>query len=87
MLESKSIKSEYIGDYLADTFFLRAKENIEKENDINSNTTCDLGTGGGMPGLIVAIAMKKIKNTYSASSTGCCLARKIQLTRIVSITT
>ena len=30
--------------------------------DLNSNTTCDLGTGGGMPGLIVAIAMKKIKN-------------------------
>ena len=30
--------------------------------DLNSNTTCDLGTGGGMPGLIVAIVMKKIKN-------------------------
>jgi 16S rRNA (guanine527-N7)-methyltransferase len=30
--------------------------------DLNSNTTCDLGTGGGMPGLIVAIMMKKIKN-------------------------
>ena len=31
--------------------------------DLNSNTTSDLGTGGGMPGLIVAIAMKKIKNS------------------------
>ena len=31
--------------------------------DLNYNTTSDLGTGGGMPGLIVAIAMKKIKNT------------------------
>jgi len=30
--------------------------------DLNYNTTCDLGTGGGMPGLIVAIVMKKIKN-------------------------
>ena len=30
--------------------------------DLNSNTTCDLGTGGGMPGLIVAIIMKKLKN-------------------------
>ncbi len=30
--------------------------------DLNSNTTCDLGSGGGMPGLIVAIMMKKIKN-------------------------
>ena len=31
--------------------------------DLKSNTTCDLGTGGGMPGLIVAIVMKKLKNS------------------------
>ena len=31
--------------------------------DLNHNTTSDLGTGGGMPGLIVAIVMKKIKNS------------------------
>ena len=31
--------------------------------DLNCNTTSDLGSGGGMPGLIVAIVMKKIKNT------------------------
>ena len=30
--------------------------------DLNSNTTSDLGTGGGMPGLIVAIVMKNLKN-------------------------
>ena len=30
--------------------------------DLNSNTTCDLGTGGGMPGIIVAILMKKLKS-------------------------
>ena len=30
--------------------------------DLNCNTTSDLGTGGGMPGLIVAIVMKKLKN-------------------------
>ena len=30
--------------------------------DLNSNTTSDLGTGGGMPGLIVAIVMKKLRN-------------------------
>jgi len=35
--------------------------------DLNSNTTYDLGTGGGMPGLIVAIAMKKIKNSMKIS--------------------
>ena len=31
--------------------------------DLNSNTTTDLGTGGGMPGLIIAIVMKKLKKT------------------------
>ena len=31
--------------------------------DLNCNTTCDLGSGGGMPGLIVAIAMKEKKNS------------------------
>ena len=31
--------------------------------DLNTNTTCDLGTGGGMPGLVIAIAMKKLKNS------------------------
>ena len=30
--------------------------------DLNTNTTSDLGTGGGMPGLIVAIVMKKLNN-------------------------
>ena len=30
--------------------------------DLNSNTTSDLGTGGGMPGLVVAVVMKKLKN-------------------------
>ena len=31
--------------------------------DLNSNTTSDLGSGGGMPGLIVAIIMKKLKQS------------------------
>ncbi len=30
--------------------------------DLNSNTTSDLGTGGGMPGIVIAIMMKKMKN-------------------------
>ena len=29
--------------------------------DLNSNTTSDLGTGGGMPGIIVAIILKNMK--------------------------
>ena len=31
--------------------------------DLNSNTTSDLGSGGGMPGLITAILMKKLKKS------------------------
>ena len=29
--------------------------------DLNSNTTSDLGTGGGMPGIVIAIIMKSLK--------------------------
>ena len=29
--------------------------------DLNSNTTTDLGTGGGMPGIIIAIILKNLK--------------------------
>ena len=29
--------------------------------DLNSNTTTDLGTGGGMPGIIIAILLKNMK--------------------------
>ena len=50
--------------------------------DLNCNTTCDLGTGGGMPGLIVAIAMKKIKNTmkinlYEKSHNKCVFLKEV----------
>ena len=31
--------------------------------DLNVNTTSDLGSGGGIPGLIIAILMKKLKNS------------------------
>ena len=29
--------------------------------DLNSNTTCDLGAGGGMPGIVMAIILKNQK--------------------------
>ena len=50
--------------------------------DLNWNTTCDLGTGGGMPGLIVAIAMKKIKNKmkinlYEKSHNKCVFLKEV----------
>ena len=50
--------------------------------DLNFNTTSDLGTGGGMPGLIVAIVMKKIKNDmkvnlYEKSYHKCVFLREV----------
>ena len=50
--------------------------------DLNSNTTSDLGTGGGMPGLIVAIVMKKIKismkiNLYEKSYHKCAFLKEV----------
>ena len=50
--------------------------------DLNTNTTSDLGTGGGMPGLIIAIVMKKIKNSmkinlYEKSHHKCVFLREV----------
>jgi 16S rRNA (guanine527-N7)-methyltransferase len=50
--------------------------------DLNYNTTCDLGTGGGMPGLIIAIVMKKVKNNmkvnlYEKSFHKCAFLREV----------
>ncbi len=50
--------------------------------DLNCNTTSDLGTGGGMPGLIVAIVMKKLKNSmkvnlYEKSYHKCIFLREV----------
>ena len=50
--------------------------------DLNSNTTSDLGTGGGMPGLIIAIVMKQMKNSmkinlYEKSYHKCIFLREV----------
>ncbi len=33
--------------------------------DLNSNTTTDIGSGGGMPGIIIAIILKNLKNNMN----------------------
>ena len=50
--------------------------------DLNCSTTSDLGSGGGMPGLIVAIVMKKIKNDmkinlYEKSHNKCIFLKEV----------
>ncbi len=57
MLEKSDIRERHIIDSAQIIDFV----------DLNANTTSDLGTGGGMPGLIVAIVMKKIKNSMKVN--------------------
>ena len=57
MYEKESIRKRHIMD----------SAQIIDYIDLNCNTTSDLGTGGGMPGLIVAIVMKKIKNSMKVN--------------------
>jgi 16S rRNA (guanine527-N7)-methyltransferase len=50
--------------------------------DLNCNSTTDLGTGGGMPGIIIAIMLKKLKkdmkvNLYEKSPQKCFFKRSI----------
>ena len=50
--------------------------------DLNTNTTSDLGSGGGIPGLIIAILMKKLKNSmkiklYEKSYHKCVFLREV----------
>ncbi len=68
MIKQKNQQINIISKKTSEISELRQRHIIDSAQiidfiDLNSNTTCDLGTGGGMPGLVVAIAMKKIKNS------------------------
>ena len=68
MIQEKNKKINIISKKMWEKSAIRERHIIDSAQiidfvDLNSNTTSDLGTGGGMPGLIVAIAMKKIKNS------------------------
>ena len=67
MIQEKNKEINIISKKICEKDGIRERHIIDSAQiidfvDLNSNTTSDLGTGGGMPGLIVAIAMKKIKN-------------------------
>ena len=57
MFETEAIRERHIIDSAQIVDFI----------DLNSNTTTDLGSGGGMPGIVVAIVMKKIKNSMKVN--------------------
>jgi len=66
MLQEKNQKINIISKKISNKDHIRERHIFDSAQivdfiDLNSNTTCDLGSGGGMPGLIVAIMMKNIK--------------------------
>ena len=72
MIIEKNKKINIISKKMSEKEAIRERHIIDSAQvidfiDLNDNATSDLGTGGGMPGLIVAIVMKKIKNTMKVN--------------------
>ena len=68
MIQQKNREINIISKKMYEKELIRKRHIIDSAQiidfiDLNVSTTSDLGTGGGMPGLIVAIVMKKIKNS------------------------
>ena len=67
MIQEKNKKINIISRKMCKKSVIRQRHIIDSAQtidfiDLKCNTTSDLGSGAGMPGLIVAIMMKKIKN-------------------------
>ena len=87
MIQEKNQKINIISKKMYEKEAIRERHIIDSAQiidfvDLNCNTTSDLGTGGGMPGLIVAIVMKKIKNDmkvnlYEKSYHKCVFLREV----------
>ena len=73
MIQEKNKKINIISKKNVEKNTIRERHIIDSAQiidfvDLNSNTTSDLGSGGGMPGLIVAIIMKKLKQSMTTCS-------------------
>ena len=87
MIQEKNKEINIISRKISEKKQIRERHIIDSAQivdfvDLNSNTTCDIGSGGGMPGLIVAIAMKKIKNNmkinlYEKSYNKCVFLKEV----------
>ena len=87
MIQEKNQKINIISKKMNEKEPIRERHIIDSAQiidfvDLNCNTTSDLGTGGGMPGLIVAIVMKKIKNDvkinlYEKSHNKCIFLKEV----------
>ena len=68
MIQKKNQEINIISRKNSDQGVIRQRHIVDSAQiidfvDLNNNTTCDLGSGGGIPGLIIAILMKKLKNS------------------------
>ena len=68
MIQKKNMEINIISRKNSDQEVIRQRHIVDSAQiidfvDLNSNTTSDLGSGGGIPGLIIAILMKKLKNS------------------------
>ena len=68
MIQKKNKEINIISRKNSDQGVIRQRHIVDSAQiidfvDLNNNTTSDLGSGGGIPGLIIAILMKKLKNS------------------------
>ena len=68
MIQKKNREINIISRKNSDQEVIRQRHIVDSAQiidfvDLNTNTTSDLGSGGGIPGLIIAILMKKLKNS------------------------
>ena len=68
MIQKKNMEINIISRKNSDQGVIRQRHILDSAQiidfvDLNTNTTSDLGSGGGIPGLIIAILMKKLKNS------------------------
>ena len=72
MIQEKNREINIISKKMTEKELIRERHIVDSAQiidfvDLNCYTTCDLGTGGGMPGLIIAIVMKNIKNNMKVN--------------------
>ena len=68
MIQKKNKEINIFSRRISDQGVIRQRHIVDSAQiidfvDLNTNTTSDLGSGGGIPGLIIAILMKKLKNS------------------------
>ena len=68
MIQKKNKEINIISRKNSDQGVIRQRHIVDSAQiidfvDLNTNTTSDLGSGAGIPGLIIAILMKKLKNS------------------------